>query len=78
MASEIENLLKERRFGVISRMLYEDPELVNELMGFLDTTDSETQVGILSMLGRHGFDHPEQVYPPCRGHNADSGQELGA
>ena len=55
MASEIETLLKERRFGVISRMLYEDPELVNELMGFLDTNDSETQVGILSVLGRHGF-----------------------
>lgn len=61
--ADIKELLEARRFGVVTDRLYEDPGLVGALVSFLDEADSGTQTGILTILGRYGFDHPELVYP---------------
>ncbi|MHB8169084.1 MAG: HEAT repeat domain-containing protein, partial [Thermoleophilia bacterium] len=60
---QLEEMLARKRFGEVSKLLYQHrEEAVRELIRLLDTSDDETQRGILNVLGRYGFDHPEDVF----------------
>jgi hypothetical protein len=64
MAMTLEELLAGKQYGDISSRLYQERgKLVRELIHQLEVTDDdETRRAILNILGRYGFDHPEDVY----------------
>ena len=62
MPASIKNLLRERKFGDVSNLLYEDPSLLAELARLLETSDLDTQTAILTIMGRYGLDEPQNAY----------------
>jgi HEAT repeat protein len=62
-ADNLDDLLGSRRFGELTAALYENPGLAEKLARRLSGSDRETRRGIITVLGRFGFDHPEAVYP---------------
>ena len=60
---ELNRLYGERKFGEVERLLREDPALLPETGHFFGEGDSDSVTALLQVVGRVGFDYPDDALP---------------